>query len=99
MNNVSLVGRLVRDVDLDYTQNGKAVGKFDLAVQRPYKNESGEFEADFIRCTVWGKRAESLAEYQKKGARVGVIGAILTGSYDDQDGKKVYTVEVNVSQV
>ncbi|MDN6626247.1 MAG: single-stranded DNA-binding protein [Pisciglobus halotolerans] len=99
MNNVSLVGRLTKDIDLRYTSNGTAVGNFTLAVNKPFKNQSGEQEADFIRCVIWRKSAEAMANYTSKGSMVSVSGSIETGSYDDNDGKRVYTTEVNVNNV
>src|SRR5690625_657029 len=97
MNTVQLIGRLVADVELRYTQNGKAVGNFTLAVNRRFKQDNGP-DADFIRCVIWNKPAEALAQYQKKGSLIGVVGSIETGSYEDKDGKRVYTTEVNVRE-
>lgn len=99
MNRTILVGRLVKDVELKYTPNGKAVGNFTLAVNRPFKNQQGEQEADFIRCQVWGKAAENLANYMGKGSQVGVDGRIQTRSFDGQDGKKVFVTEVVADSV
>src|SRR5690606_34685113 len=87
--------RLVRDPDLRYTGgNGVAVANFTIACNRPYKNQQGENEADFINCVAWRKPAENLANYMKKGGLIGVDGRIQTRSYDGQDGKKVYVTEV-----
>lgn len=94
INNVTLVGRLTKDIDLRYTGNGTAVGNFNLAVNRPFKTQSGEQEADFIRCVVWRKAAENMANYTSKGSLVGITGRIQTRSYDDKDGKRVYITEV-----
>lgn len=94
MNRVVIVGRLVADVELRYTSNGKAVGNFTVASNRPFKNAQGEQEADFIRCQAWGKQAENLANFMKKGNQIGVDGRIQTGSYEDKDGKRVYTTDV-----
>lgn len=94
MNNVTLVGRLTRDVDLRYTPNGKAVANFNLAVNRPFKNQNGENEADFINCQTWGKQAENLANYMKKGNQIGVVGRIQTRNYENNEGKRVYVTEV-----
>lgn len=99
MNRTILVGRLTKDVDLRYTQNGKAVGNFTLAVNRPFKNAQGENEADFILCQVWGKQAENLANYMSKGSQIGVDGRIATRSYEAQDGKKVFVTEVEADNV
>lgn len=99
MNRTVLVGRLTKDVDLRYTQNGKAVGNFTLAVNRPFKNASGENEADFILCQAWGKQAENLANYMKKGSQVGVDGRIATRSYDNNQGQRVFVTEVVADNV
>lgn len=97
MNTVQLIGRLTADVDLRYTQNGTAVGNFTLAVNKRIKQDNGP-DADFIRCVIWQKAAEALAQYQKKGSLIAVVGSIETGSYEDKDGKTVYTTEVNVRE-
>lgn len=100
MNKVTLVGRLTDDVELRYTPNGVAVGNFTLAVNRKFKNQNGEYDADFIRCTVWRKTAEALAQHQKKGDRIAVAGSIETGSYQDKEtGKTIYTTIVRADEV
>lgn len=99
INNATLVGRMTKDVDLRYTQNGKAVGNFILAVNRPFKNKNGEQETDFILCQVWGKQAENLANYMKKGSQVGVVGRINTRNYENNQGQRVYVTEVVADQV
>ena len=93
VNNVVLVGRLTKDVELRYTQSGMAVAKFILAVNRQFKKD-GQPDADFITCTAFNKTAENLANFMRKGSQIGVIGNIQTGSYDDKDGKRVYTTDV-----
>lgn len=94
MNRVVIVGRLTRDPDLRYTSNGVAVANFNVAVNRPFKNQNGEQEADFIQCVTWRKQAENLANYMKKGSQIGVDGRVQTRSYDAQDGKKVFVTEI-----
>lgn len=96
MNVVSLVGRLTRDVELRYTPSGTAYGRFTIAVNRRVPNQNGVREADFIACVAWGKTAETLANYTRKGSQIGVQGRIQTGSYDNQQGQKVYTTDVVV---
>ncbi|HFU4217782.1 TPA: single-stranded DNA-binding protein [Streptococcus suis] len=98
INNVVLVGRLTRDAELRYTPSNLAVATFTLAVNRPFKNEAGEREADFINCVIWRQQAENLANWAKKGALIGITGAIQTRSYDNQQGQRVYVTEVLVSQ-
>lgn len=94
INRVILVGRLTRDPELKYTPNGVAVANFNIAVNRPFKNQAGESEADFINGVVWRKPAENLANYMKKGNQIGVDGRIQTRNYEGQDGKTVYVTEV-----
>ncbi len=106
MNNVVLIGRLTADPDLRYIPSGTAVSKFTLAVNKDLSREKKqEFEsrnqptADFIRVTVWGRAAENCANFLVKGRLVAVQGRIETGSYDDKDGKRVYTTEVVANNV
>lgn len=99
INRVVLVGRLTKDPDLRYTPSGVAVARFTLAVNRTFSNAQGEREADFINCTVWRKQAENTANFLKKGSLAGVEGRIQTGSYEGQDGKRVYTTEVVADSV
>lgn len=96
INNVTLVGRLTRDPDLRVTQSGKAVAGFVLAVNRKFKNASGEREADFISCIIWGKSAENLSNWARKGTLIGITGSIQTRTYD-KDGQTVYVTEVNAN--
>lgn len=94
INRVVLVGRLTKDPELKYTQTGIAVCRFTLAVNRSFTNQQGEREADFVLCIAWRKQAENIANYLRKGSLAGVDGAIQTGSFEGQDGKRVYTTEV-----
>ena len=97
MNATQLVGRLTKDVDLKHTQSGTAVGSFTLAVNRSFKNEAGEREADFINCVIWRKPAETLAQYTRKGSQIGIEGRIQTRNYENQQGTRVYVTEVVVN--
>lgn len=94
INNVTVVGRLTRAVDLRYTSNGTAYASFTLAVDRDFKNQNGERETDFINCAMWRKPAENLANYTKKGSLIGIEGRIQTRNYDNQQGQRVYVTEV-----
>lgn len=96
MNNVNLIGRLTKAVDLRYTQNGVAYGSFTIAVNRRFKNQNGEREVDFINCVIWKKGAENLANFTQKGSLIGVSGAIQTRNYENQQGQRVYVTEVLV---
>lgn len=98
INNVVLVGRLTKDVNLRSTQNGMMVGTFTLAVDRTTKDQNGNRQADFIPCVIWNtkysKKAENLATYAHKGSLIGITGAIQTRNYDNKDGQRVYVTEV-----
>lgn len=94
INNVVVVGRLTRAVDLRYTSNGTAYASFTLATDRDFKNQNGEKETDFINCVMWRKPAENLANYTKKGSLIGVEGRIQTRNYENQQGQRVYVTEV-----
>ncbi|AUC92161.1 single-stranded DNA-binding protein [Streptococcus suis] len=95
INNVVLVGRLTRDVELRYTPSNQAVATFTLAVNRNFKNQStGEREADFINCVMWRQQAENLANWTKKGHLIAITGRIQTRSYENQQGQRVYVTEV-----
>jgi single-strand DNA-binding protein len=99
MNRVVLVGRLTKDPDLRYTPNGVPVATFTLAVNRPFSNQSGEREADFINVVVWRKPAENVANFLSKGSLAGVDGRVSTRNYEGQDGKRVYVTEVQAESV
>lgn len=81
INRVVLVGRLTKDPELRYTANGVAVTSFTLAVNRPFSNQQGEREADFINIVVWRKQAENVANFLNKGSLAGVDGRIQTRNY------------------
>src|SRR5690606_36536149 len=97
MNVFNGIGRLTEDVDLRYSKSGTAVAKFSIAINRQFKNQNGEQEVDFINCVAFGKRAETIGQYVKKGHRSGITGSIMTGSYENNQGKKVYTTDINVT--
>ena len=94
INRVVIVGRLTKDPELKYTPNGIASCCFTVAVNRTFKGQNNEQEADFISCVAWRKQAENLANFMKKGNLIGLEGRIQTGSYEGQDGKRVYTTDV-----
>ena len=98
MNKAVIVGRLVRNPDVRVLNDGKTVSKFTVAVDRRFKNKNGEKEADFIPVVVFGKPAEFVAEYVKKGNMVSVSGRITTGSYE-KEGRKIYTTEITADEV
>ena len=94
MNKVVLVGRLTAKPELRYTSSNTAFVRFSVAVNRNFTNANGEREADFINVVAWRKQAETISKYFDKGNLIGIEGRLQTGSYDDKDGNKRYTVDV-----
>lgn len=94
MNKAILIGRLVSKPRIKFINNGTAVANFTLAVDRPFKNQNGEKEADFVPIVVWGKLAENCANHIGKGQLVAVEGRLQIRSYDDKDGQHKYMTEV-----
>ena len=99
MNQVVLIGRLVADPILRYTQNGLAVASFTLAVDRGYATQDGEKQTDFINIVVWRKLAEVVADNLQTGRLVAVVGSLQIRSYDDQNGIRRKAAEVVANQV
>lgn len=99
INRVVLVGRLTKDPELKYTQSGIAVCRFTLAVNRPFRNQQGENEADFINCVAWRKQAENTANFLKKGSLTGIDGRIQTSNFEGRDGNRVFMTEVVADSV
>ena len=99
INNVVLVGRLTKDPELKYTQGGVAVTRFTLAVNRPFTNQQGQREADFVNCVTWRKQAENTANFLKKGSLAGIEGRIQTSNFDGKDGNRVFMTEVVADSV
>lgn len=94
MNKVLLVGRITRDPELRTTPGGIAVTRFTIAVSQNYVNKNGERGADFINCSAWGRQADNISKYCRKGTLVSAEGRIRTSSYDAQDGTRRYSTEV-----
>lgn len=106
MNTVLLTGRIVKELELKYTSNGKAYCRFTLAVDKGLSKEkkeqaeaNGQATADFISCTSWGTTAETIQKFSDKGKKVLVNGSIITGNYTAEDGSKRYTTDVLVNRV
>lgn len=99
MNKVILMGRLTRDPEISYSQNGNntCIARYTLAVDRRFKQEGGQ-EADFISCVAFGKSAEFAEKYLHKGTKIAVTGRIETGSYTNKDGVKIYTTTVMIEE-
>lgn len=103
MNKVNLIGRLTKDIELRYTNSQMAIGRFTLAIDRKMSKEkrqeaerNNQPTADFIGCIVFGKAAETLSNYVGKGNQLGVEGHIQTGSYENKEGRRIYTTDVIV---
>jgi single-strand DNA-binding protein len=91
LNRVVLVGRITKDPELKTTQSNIGVVTFTLAVSRPFMDQQGERQADFIQCVVWRKQAENLAKYVKKGMLLGIDGRIQTRTYEAETGTRYIT--------
>lgn len=98
MNKILLCGRLPRDPEVRYGDNQKAVGRFSLAVDRKFKRE-GDPTADFFNCTAFGKMAEFIEKYLKKGVKMLVIGHVQNDNYTNKEGQTVYSVQVIVDEL
>lgn len=97
INNVTLLGRLTKDVDLSYASTGTAIAMFSVAVQRNFKDkQSGEYEADFISCKAFGKTAETIANFFKKGSEIGIVGSIQSSNYE-KEGRRIFRTDVVVN--
>lgn len=99
LNKIILIGRLVADPQLRYTQSGVAVANFTIAVDRPFLSQSGERETDFIDIVTWRRQAEVVANHLSKGRLVAVEGRLQIRSYDDQNGIRRKAAEVVADQV
>lgn len=94
MNNIVLIGNLVRDPESKMTQAGVLVAKLNVAVNRRFKNENGEYEADFFTITVWKDRADVCLKYLKKGSKVAISGTLQNSNWTDDNGVKHYSNEI-----
>lgn len=99
INNVTLVGRLTKDPELQYMNGNKDFCQFTIAVNRNYKNANGEYDADFINCSVFGKSAEYLTNYCFKGNLIGITGSIRTNKKQNIDGSISFYTNVNVNNL
>lgn len=94
MNHVALVGRMTKDPEVRMIGDGRMQANFTLAVNRSFKNQQGDVDADFILCTIWGKTAENTAKHCGKGSLIGVSGRIQTRSYEREDRTRAYITQV-----
>ena len=99
MNKVILIGRLTKDPEVKTTQSQVPFCGFTIAVDRKFKTEKGERQADFLSCIAWRQQASFLGQYFQKGSRIAVIGNLQSRSYDDANGKKQYVTEVMVDEI
>lgn len=97
INNVTLTGRLTKDMELKYTTSGTAVASATVAVERSFTDGNGERGSDFINFVIWRKAAENMAKMTAKGSLIGLEGRLQTRSYDNQQGQKVFVTEVVVN--
>ena len=95
MNKVMLIGRLTKDPEIRATQSGKRVASFTIAVNRRKREDP----ADFIQCQAWEKTADIVEKYCPKGKQVAIFGRIQTGSYENKEGRKVYTTDIMVDEL
>ncbi len=101
LNKVQIIGNLGRDAELKYTSGGQAVSSFNVATTEKWTGKDGQKneKTEWHRCTLWGKTAESLSQYLVKGKQIYAEGKLSTRSWDDKDGNKKYTTEINVQNV
>jgi len=99
LNQVVLVGRLVKDPELQVTENGKKITTVTLAVPRSYKNMSGEYDTDFLECTMWTNVAENTTEYCHSGDMIGVKGRIQSRVIENDDGTRKKKTEIVAEKV
>ena len=99
MNQVIVMGRVTKDIELRNTQSGMATVRFSIAIDRGKDKEGNSRGADFPNIVAFGKTAESIAKFTGKGLRVAIIGRIQTNSYDDKEGRKVYTTDIIADRV
>ena len=99
LNQIVVVGRLTKTPEVKELEDGKKVTNMTLAVPRSYKNADGEYEADFIDCTLWNEIANSTSESCKKGDMIGIKGRLESRVYEDSDGNKKKRMEVIADRV
>lgn len=99
LNNTVIVGRIVKDLELHETENGNKVAQLTVAVPRSFKNMDGQYDTDYVPCTLWKGVAETTAEYCKKGDLVAVKGRLQTRSYEAADETKHNVIEVIAERI
>lgn len=96
MNKVIEIGRNVKDIELRQTSSGTSAVEFSIAVKRAFKNANGECDSDFFNCVAFGKSAETISRYVKKGDMIGIEGRLQTRSYTNKEGRKINVTEIIV---
>lgn len=99
MNNWNAIGRLTNDPELRYTPSGVAVSTFTIAIDRDFTDKEGNRQADFINCVVWRQLAELCSNHLGKGSEIGVTGSMQSRSYDNKEGRRIYTTEAVLEKV
>lgn len=99
MNKVILTGRFTRDPEVRYTNDGTSIARFSIAVNRRFVKEGSDQKADFLNCVAFGKSAEFIEKYFRKGMKADLSGRIQTGSYTNKDGVKIYTTDIVVEEI
>lgn len=99
INKAILIGNLTRDPEVRQTPSGIMVCNFSIAIKRNYKNQQGEYEADFVNVIAWKKLAELCGQYLEKGKKCSIVGRIQSSTYNDKDGKKIYKTEIVADEV
>lgn len=99
MNKVILTGRFTHDPEIKYTNDGTSIARFSIAINRRFVKEGSDQKADFLNCVAFGKSAEFIEKYFRKGMKADLSGRIQTGSYTNKDGVKVYTTDIVVEEI
>ena len=99
MNKVIMIGRNTKDIELKQTTSGTSVAEFSIAVKRAFKNANGENDSDFFNCIAYGKTAETISRYVKKGDMISVDGRLQVRNYTNKEGRKIYVTEIIVENV
>ena len=99
LNKVILMGRLTKDPELRHTQSNTAVASFSLAIDRDRKGPDGERQTDFIDCAAWGRQAEFVSQWFTKGMLAIVVGRIQSRNWEDRNGNKRVSIEIDVDEI
>ena len=99
MNKIELIGRVSKEPELRYTPSNTAVSIFDIAVPRKFKNSKGEYDVDFFNCKAFGKLADTISQYVKKGDKLGLTGSVYFSKYQDKDGNNRISIQVSIDDI